>query len=516
MAKRQVILAILDGWGVGAKNDTNPIYMQGTPNLDYVRENFLMGSLQASSISIGLPWNEEGNSEVGHLTIGAGKILYQHYPRITLAIRDGSFAKNKALLDAFTHAKTNNSALNLIGLLTQGNIHASYEHLVALINMAKQNGLEKINLHLFTDGKDSNPKSFSTLLGKLRKDIPDGWTIGSIAGRFYGLDRDNHWDRTQLAYEAMTGTGPAGKSPEEAAQEAYSRNLTDQHIEPHTINPENCIQDKDAVIFFDFREDGIRQIAAAFLKPNFPEFPVKSFSNLYIATFTKYLDIFKAPVAFPSESVEMPLGRVLAENGKTQLRIAETEKYAHVTYFFNGYREKPFENEFRILVPSEKVTSHAEKPKMQALEITSRVTQAIREKSFDFILVNFANGDMIAHTGNYEAAKIAVKTVDESVGALVRATLENDAILIITADHGNAEVMMNAQTGEYTTTHDPSPVPIYLVGNEFTRPKNQGEINLAEGEISGILSDIAPTVLELLGIPKPAEMTGQSLLKLLQ
>ena len=212
----------------------------------------------------------------------------------------------------------------------------------------------------------------------------------------------------------------------------------------------------------------------------------------------------------------MPLGRIIAENGKTQLRIAETEKYAHVTYFFNGYREKPFENEFRILVPSEKVSSHAEKPKMQALEITARVTQAIREKSFDFILVNFANGDMVTHTGNYEATKIAVKTVDESVGALVRAALENDAALIITADHGNAESMMNPRTGEYTNTHDPSPVPIYLVGNEFTRPKNQAEINLAEGEISGILSDIAPTVLELLDIPKPAEITGQSLLKLLQ
>ena len=515
MSKRQVILAILDGWGVGAKNDTNPIYTQGTPNLDYIKENFLMGSLQASGISIGLPWNEEGNSEVGHLTIGAGKILYQHYPRITLAIRDGSFAKNKALLDAFAHAKNNNSALNLIGLLTEGNIHASFEHLVALISAAKLNGIQKINLHLFTDGKDSAPKSFLTLIGRLQKDIPDGWAIGRIAGRFYGLERDNHWDRTQLAYEAMTGAGPTGKTAEEVTLEAYARNLTDQHIEPHTINSENCIKDNDAIIFFDFREDGIRQIASAFLLPDFSKFQVKPTSNLYIATFTKYLDIFKAPIAFPSETVEMPLGRVLAENGKTQLRIAETEKYAHVTYFFNGYKEQPFQNEFRILVPSEKVISHAEKPKMQAVEITARVAQAIREKSFDFILVNFANGDMVAHTGNYEAAKIAVKTVDESVGTIVRATLENNAILIITADHGNTEAMMNPRTGESTTTHDPSPVPIYLIGNEFAKPKTQTEVNAAESQISGILSDIAPTVLELLEIPKPAEMTGQSLLKLL-
>ncbi len=516
MTKRQVILAILDGWGVGAKNDTNPIYTEGTPNLDYVKENFLMGSLQASSISIGLPWNEEGNSEVGHLTIGAGKVLYQHYPRITLAIRDGSFAKNKALLDAFDHAKKNNSAINLIGLLTEGNIHASYEHLVYLIGIAKQNGTAKINLHLFSDGKDSAPKIFVPLLNLLKKDIPEGWTVGSIAGRFYGLERDNHWDRTQFTYEAMIGNGPTGKTIEEVAQEAYDKNLTDQHIEPHTIDPENCIKNNDAVIFFDFREDGIRQIASAFLEPGFSRFPVTAFSNLYIATFTKYLEIFNAPVAFPSETVEMPLGRVLAENGKTQLRIAETEKYAHVTYFFNGYKEQPFENEFRILVPSEKVISHAEKPKMQAVEITSRVVQAIREKSFDFILVNYANGDMVAHTGNYEAAKIAVKTVDESVGALIRAALENDAILIVTADHGNTEIMMNPRTGESTTTHDPSPVPVYLIGNEFARPKVQTEINMIEGQISGILSDIAPTILELMEVPKPAEMTGQSLLKLLQ
>ncbi len=516
MSKRQVILAILDGWGIGAKNDTNPIHTQGTPNLDYVKENFLIGSLQASGISIGLPWNEEGNSEVGHLTIGAGKILYQHYPRITLAIRDGSFAKNKPLLDAFAHAKNNNSALNLIGLLTEGNIHASYEHLVYLLNIAKQNGVSKINLHLFTDGKDSAPKSFPSLIGRLQKDTSGGWTVGSISGRFYGLERDNHWDRTRLAYEAMTGSGPAGKTAEETAQEAYSRNLTDQHIEPHTINPENCVKNNDAVVFFDFREDGIRQIAGAFLAPDFSEFQTKPLSNLYIATFTKYLDSFNAPVAFPSEKVGMPLGRVLAENGKTQLRIAETEKYAHVTYFFSGYKEQPFQNEFRILVPSEKVISHAEKPKMQAVEITARVTQAIQEKSFDFILVNFANGDMVAHTGNYEAAKIAVKTVDESVGAIVRATLENGAVLMITSDHGNAETMMNPRTGESTTTHDPSPVPVFLIGNEFSRPKAQTEVNAAESQISGILSDIAPTVLELLDIPKPAEMTGQSLLKLLQ
>lgn len=513
---KKIILTIMDGWGIGPKNETNPIYTQGTPNLDYVKEAFLMGSLQASGISIGLPWNEEGNSEVGHLTIGAGKVLYQHYPRITLAIRDGSFAKNKALLDAFDHAKKNSSGLNLMGLLTEGNIHASFEHLVALIMLAKENNVPKINLQIITDGKDSTPKSTLSLIEKLRSRTGDIWKIGSIAGRYYGLDRDNHWDRTQLSYGAMTGTGAAGKTVEQVLQEAYDRNLTDQHVEPHTIDAESCIRENDAVIIFDFREDGIRQIAGAFLEQNFSRFPIQAFSNMYIATLTKYLDIFTAPVAFPSEAIDMPLGRVLSENGKNQLRIAETEKYAHVTYFFNGYKEQPFPNEYRILVPSEKVVSHAEKPKMQAEEITARVAAAIQEKSFDFILVNYANGDMIAHTGNYEATKIAVKTIDDSIGVLVRAALENDAILIITADHGNTESLINPRTGEATTTHDPSPVPFYLVGNNYVRAKNPGEIDQIESQTVGILADIAPTILELMEIPKPKEMTGQSLLGLLE
>ncbi len=513
---KKIILAILDGWGIGAKNDTNPIYMQGTPNLNYAKENFLSGALQASGISIGLPWNEEGNSEVGHLTIGAGKVLYQHYPRITLAIRDGSFAKNKALLDAFTHAKTNNSSLNLIGLLTEGNIHASFEHLVTLIMLAKENSVPKINLHLFTDGKDSELKSSLSLIEKLRYRTGGGWGIGSIAGRFYGLERDNHWDRTQLTYDAITGAGRTGKTVEQVIQEAYGRSLTDQHVEPHTIDQDSCIKENDAVIFFDFREDGIRQIASAFLLENFSQFPIRSLANLYIATLTRYLDIFKAPVAFPAESVDMPLGRILSENGKTQLRVAETEKYAHATYFFNGYREQPFPNEFRVLVQSEKVVSHAEKPKMQTAEITARVTQAIQEKSFDLIVVNYANGDLVAHTGNYEAAKIAIQTVDAAIGTLIKATLENDAILIITSDHGNAELMVNPKTGEVTTTHDISPVPIYIVGNNFVRQKSLAEAEMIEKETVGMLSDIAPTILELMGIPKPKEMTGQSLLSLLQ
>jgi 2,3-bisphosphoglycerate-independent phosphoglycerate mutase len=514
MAKRQVILIILDGWGIGQKNDSNPIYAQGTPNLDYIKQNFLISSLQASGISVGLPWHEEGNSEVGHLTLGAGKVLYQHFPRITLSIRDGSFTKNKIFLDAFKHVKKYGSSLNIAGLLTQGNIHASFEHLAAFIQLAKENNVPKINLHIFSDGKDSEPKSVLKLYKKLVEET-DGWRIGSVSGRYYALDRDGHWDRTQQVYEAMAGGGLTAENIEEIAESTYAKNLNDQFIEPRIINPEAAIKDNDALIFMDFREDSIRQIAGAFILPDFSEFPVKKFANLYIGTMTHYSDKFNVPVAYPPESVDNPLAKVLADNGKTQVHIAETEKYAHITYFFNGYKEQPFSNEFRIIIPSHRVAFHAEKPEMQAEEITSRLFQIIKEGAFDFVVANYANGDIVAHTGNYEAAKIAVKTIDKAMGTLVQVALENNAVLIITSDHGNLEVMIDLKTGEPTTTHDSSPVPIYIVGNEFVKSKSLQKAELLEKETVGILSDVAPTILELMQIPKPKEMTGESLLKIL-
>lgn len=516
MSKRQVILVILDGWGIGAKNETNPIHAQGTPNLDYIKSVFLAGSLQASGISVGLPWNEEGNSEVGHLTIGAGKILYQHYPRITLAIQDGSFQKNQAFLDAFAHAKKNKSALNLAGLITEGNVHASLSHWTALINLAKEQKVPKINLHLFSDGKDSDPKSFLKLLQRLNTDAPGEWQIGSLSGRYYALDRDGNWNLTQQTYEAMAGAGPKGKSAEELVIATYRKNLNDQQVQPTVIDPEAAIQNNDALIFLDFREDSIRQIASTFILKDFKEFPVKSFSNLYIATMTNYTGQFNVPVAYPPEKITNPLSKVLADNGKTQLRIAETEKYAHLTSFFNGYQENPFPNEYRVLIPSKRVANYNEKPEMRAMEITERAQRAIEENAFDFIAINYANGDIVAHTGDFNAAKAAVKIIDEAVGLLIRSALKNNAILVITADHGNLEIMTNPKTGEPTATHDTSPVPIYIIGNEFVKQKKPTEVAMAEKETVGILSDVAPTILELIGIPKPEEMTGQSLLKLLQ
>ena len=516
MKKRQVILVILDGWGIGPKNESNPIYSQGTPNIDYIKANFPIGALQASGISAGLPWNEEGNSEVGHLTIGAGKVLYQNFPRITISIQDKSFDKNKIFLDAFEHAKKNKSALNLAGLITEGNVHASFDHIAHLINLAKAEKVPKINLHIFTDGRDSRPKSALELIQKLRDETGGGWEVGSISGRFYALDRDKHWDRTQETYNAMTGTASAAANIDEAVKNAYDKGYNDEYPEPRVINPDACVKDNDALLFFNFREDRARQIASAFIVENFSEFPVKKFSNLYIATMTEYSKDIKAPIAFPRQNVENTLAKTISDSGKTQLHIAETDKYAHVTYFFNGYKEQPFPGEYRVLVPSQKVISHAEKPELQANEITARVLQAINEKSFDFIVVNYANGDLVAHTGNYDASKMAVKIIDESVGSLVRAALESDSTLVITSDHGNMENLTDEKTGQPTTKHDASPVPVYLIGNGFAKPKSKAEIEMSEKETIGIISDIAPTVLELMDIPKPKEMTGQSLLKLLQ
>ena len=464
-------------------------------------------------MGVGLPWNEEGNSEIGHLTIGAGKVIYQHFPRISAAIRKGDFFKNEILLKAVEHAKKNNSSVNLIGLLTEGNVHASLGHLLALIKLAKENSAPKINLHLFIDGKDSAPKSLFNILMKL------GESPATISGRYYALDRDKHWDRTEKAYNVLTGNGPTVDDLESYVKKYYDRGLSDEFIEPVIVqkDPENFIKDNSAIIFFDFREDSIRQIAESFISPEFDKFPIKKLDNLYIATLTHYSDRFSVPVAFPPETVENPLGKVLADNKKNQLRIAETEKYAHITYFFNGFKDQPMAGEFRVLIPSKNVPRHDEYPEMMASELTGRVLQAIEERGFDFILVNYANPDAIAHTGNFEAALKAIETIDSQIEKLMKAILEQNGAMIITSDHGNAENMVNPKTWLPETKHDSSPVPIYLIGKEFrTRPKTDAEIDSLEKNTVGILSDVAPTILELLGIKKNPEMTGQSLLKRLR
>ena len=519
MSKRTVVLIITDGWGIGRDDPTNPVYIAKPKTINYIKANYLSGSLQASGIAVGLPWNEEGNSEVGHLTIGAGKVLYQHYPRITLAIEDKSFFDNKVLTAAFNHAIKNKSAVNLIGVLSEGNIHASIEHLVALVDAAKKKKVPLIKLHLFADSKDSPPKGFLKLLDNLNQQIGKSPTVklASLSGRYFSMDRDHHWDRTKEAYDALLGEKELNQDLTAYINHQYERGLKDDFIAPTCLGEElNPIRDKEAIIFFNYREDSIRQIAAPFTLKDFKEFKTIPLKNIYLVTMTNYSEHFKAQVAFPAEKVINPLGKVLADNNKIQLRVAETEKYAHVTYFFNGFKDKLFKNEFRILIPSRNIIHHDEHPEMMASEISNRIIQAIEEKEVDFIVGNFASPDIIAHTGNFDAAIEAIKVVDDQLDKIMKAALAHNAILIITADHGNIERMINPLTGKVETKHDTSPVPFYLIGQEFKRAKTPATVRKIENETIGMLSDIAPTILGLMKIKKPPEMTGQNLFNQLQ
>ena len=511
MSKQPVILAILDGCGEGQQNETNPIYMAEPKNFDYLRANFPSGLLQASGISVGLPWGEEGNSEVGHLNLGAGRIIYQYLPKIDLAIRDESFFKNPALKSAFEHAKKNNSSVNLVGLMGDGNVHSSFEHIEALVEFAVKENISKINLHLFTDGRDSAPTSTINLLTRLPKEA----TLASIGGRFYGMDREGYWDRTQKAYSVIVGEGPISADAEAYIKSSYANKKTDEYIEPTRVK-EGCeIKDNDTIIFFNFREDRTRQIASVFADKNFQKFPVKKFNNLFVTTMTPYDKNISAAVVFTNEPITNCLGKVLADNGKNQIRITETQKYPHITYFFNGLEEKPFLNEYRVLIPSRPIVKQDEHPEMMAAEIANRTVESIMEDAFDFVLLNFANFDIIAHTGNYDACIKAVKTIDEQLGKIIKIVLETDATLIITSDHGNMEKVIDEKTGNIETRHDASPVPIYLVAKRFMRSRTKEEILRSKRENIGILADVAPTILELMHISQPKEMTGQSLLKFL-
>jgi 2,3-bisphosphoglycerate-independent phosphoglycerate mutase len=506
--KKNVLLVILDGWGIGQLDESNPIYKARPQTIQEIKRRFPLGGLQASGIAVGLPWGEEGNSEVGHLTLGAGKILYQHFPRISLAVRDGSFFKNQVLKNAFNHARKNNSNVHLIGLLSAGNVHSSFEHLAALLEMAKQENFNRVYLQLFTDGRDGPPKSAAGLLKNLNPEI-----LASLSGRFYALDRTRHWERTEAVYKVLTGNGKIVSDYQKILTETYERNFNDAFVEPVIIGSPHPIQDNDAAIFFEFREDSPQQLVAAFADPDFKNFPVKKFSNLHLVTMTRYDEKFNLPVAFPPETINKPLGKILAENDKIQLRIAETEKYAHVTFFFNGYHKEPFTNEYRILVPSLNVPRYDQSPEMMAKAITDRALNSVNENIYDFILINYANPDSIGHTGNYEAALKAISVVDQEIGRLLKIVMaQPDTTMIITSDHGNIERMIDPLTGLIETKHDPNPVPFYLVGKNFERVKTDAEISKAENRIIGTLADVAPTVLNLLNLPQPSEMTGENLL----
>jgi len=508
--KNAVILMILDGWGIGQENQANPIYATHPPTIEYIKNNYPSGSLQASGIAVGLPWGEEGNSEVGHLTMGVGKVIYQHYPYITLAIREGRFFTNPTILAALDHVKQNHSKINLVGLIGEGNIHSSREHVEALIQMVRQYGVD-FAIHAITDGRDGRPSSAMEFLAKLPAE-----NLASVMGRFYGMDRDRHWNFTQQAYQTMVGQGPslALSQLQEHIQRTYDKDLNDEYITPVTIEGGvRAIKDGDAVFFFNFREDRMRQIVESFVTPSFAEFPTAPFKNLFVASMTQVRGDLNMPVAFPPQNIGTSLGKILSENDKSQLRVAETQKYAHVTFFFNGLVDKAYPNEYRILIPSRTVPRQDQDPEMMAPTITTRLTQAIEEHTFDFILVNYANPDMVAHTGNYEACKKAVAIIDRELNHVIRSVLETDATLLVTADHGNIERVANPLTGEPETKHDISPVPVYLVGKRYFRPQNPAAVREHEHATMGMLADIPPTILELFGIPQPPDMTGTSLLR---
>ncbi len=504
--KRPLALIILDGWGIGLRSESNPLHMARLPHMNDIARRFPTASLQASGISVGLPWGEVGTSEVGHLTIGAGRVIYQYLPRISMAIEDKSFFKNPALASVFRHAEKGNRTVHLVGLLTEGTVHASLAHLKALLRMA-EGAKVQVKLHLFADGMDSSPKLALKLLTQIPRD-----KVATLTGRAYAMNHDENWPLTQKTYECLTKQGEASSEPlETALKNVYARNGSEAFLPPTRLLPHAGIAAGDGVIFFNFREDGMRQLARAFADPAFKEFPREQIANLAVATMTNYDERIKAKVAFPPEEVREPLGASVSKAGKNQIRIAETLKYAHITYFFNAYRETPFPNEYRVLIPSAHNPRLEEYPEMMASAIGDRAVESLQSGAFDFILVNYANADAIAHTGNFEACVAAAEVIDREVGRLILAAETAGAILLITSDHGNIETVINPRSGAAETQHNLNPVPLYLVGKEFEGKSFEGGDDPQEP--LGILSDIAPTVLALMGIPAPAEMTGKSLLR---
>lgn len=518
---KPIVLVVLDGWGINNISQENILKEVHLPTIEKLRRYYPMTTLQASGISVGLPWGEVGNSEVGHISLGAGKIIYQNLPKISLAIQDGTFFVNPVLLSAMQKVNQKRSSLHLMGLVGEGSVHSYYEHIYALLEMAKIQGVKNVFLHAFTDGRDSPPtsgtKSLTSILNKMQA-IGIG-KIASICGRNWAMDRNNNWDRIEKAYRLLTeGKGNFTNDPIKYLQDSYAREITDEYIEPAVVAEKSpvLIQENDSVIFFNFREDRARELTKAFVLPGFEKFPRPKRLQIEFVTMTEYEKDLPVSIAFPKEEAQQGLGEVLSRKKFKQLRIAETEKYAHVTYFFNGGKEDPWPNEDRILIPSPSVSSFDQIPEMSAPIITDKVIEVIEQNKYDFILVNYANADMIGHTGKKEPCIKAVQAIDKSLSILIPAVIKTNGCLLITSDHGNIEEIKNLHTGQIDTEHSSNPVPLWLVTPHNHRLKKEEEILHQESEIGGILSDVAPTILDIMGIEKPKEMSGESLLPLLK
>ncbi|MFC1562837.1 2,3-bisphosphoglycerate-independent phosphoglycerate mutase [candidate division KSB1 bacterium] len=508
MEPKKVFFIIMDGFGIGEDNEYNATKVANTPNLDKIRENSLYTQLSASGTDVGLPKGIMGNSEVGHLNIGAGRIVYQDIVKIDRMIEDGSFFRNEVLLKLMNNTKSNNSSLHLIGLVSDGCVHSSLEHLRAILETAKREDVKNVFLHAFTDGRDTAPKSGIGFIKDVERDMKEIGVgrIATVMGRYHGMDRDNRWERIEKAYRTLVnGEGKMFSSAEEAVSDSYKNDVTDEFIIPSIIvddgKPVSTLENGDSVLFFNYRADRARQLTRAINEEGFDEFQ-RVRKNVFYATMTIYDESFDFPVIFPSESLTNILGEVLSKNGIPQLRISETEKYAHVTYFFNGGGEKPFKLEDRILIPSPKIATYDLQPEMSAYELTERALKEIKEDKHVVSVLNFPNCDMVGHTGVFKAAVRAVETVDECVGKLVKANEERGAVTIISADHGNSEKMWDFENNLPHTAHTTNPVPFFVLNFN-------GNAKIRE---HGILADIAPTILHILGISLPDEMTGKSLL----
>ena len=502
--KKPVVLCIMDGYGKNDSDYGNAIAMAKKPNLDKLMAEYPMTYIGASGLDVGLPDGQMGNSEVGHTNIGAGRVVYQPLTRITKAFEDGDAEKNPALKGAMDNAK--GKALHLIGLVSPGGVHSHSEHLYHLLQMAKNNGVENVYVHALLDGRDVPPSSAVEYLNELEdkmKEIGVG-KIASVMGRFYAMDRDNIWDRVEKAYNAMVlGEGVEGCCPVQAIKDSYTNGVTDEFMLPTVCDKNGMVGENDSVIFFNFRPDRARQITRAFVEEGFSGFErKKGFFPLNFVCMAQYdATMPNVSVAFPPEALEMTFGEYVSKMGKTQLRIAETQKYAHVTFFFNGGEEKTFEGEDRILIKSPDVETFDMKPEMSAYEVTDSVVEAINSDKYDAIILNYANCDMVGHTGVFDAAKAAVEAVDECVGRTVEAVLAKGGAAFITADHGNADKMYEAD-GSPFTAHTTNPVPFILVNADPSYKLRE----------NGCLADIIPTLIELMGMEQPAEMTGKSLL----
>jgi 2,3-bisphosphoglycerate-independent phosphoglycerate mutase len=522
MVKKTIIMAILDGWGVGNKDISNPIFSAKPQTIEHIKRTYAAGALQASGIAVGLPWGEESNSQVGHLMLGAGKIVYQHFPRISISIKNGSFFTNEAIGNAFEHARMQNSNVHFVGLLTEEHVHASIDHLIALFSYADkvQFPRERIVLHIIVDHQENCRERFASSLTKLQDAVGNNIYIGSISGSYFAMDTDKHWDRTHEAYSTLTDKHEGEAVSLAGLLDSYdSRALSYTYIKPVLLDPAKNIANNDGVIFFNFRESSMRQLAHMFIDPTVAyteshertSIPAPK-ENLYITTFTEYHKTFPVAVAFPQDNIDDPLGNVLSRHGKLQLRLAETERYPHVTFFFNGLRQAPFKNEYRVLIPSRNIPDQRAHPEMMAEEVTARALTAINERAYDFILINYANADVMARTGDFAATTKAIQTIDTQIKKLMDAALATDGVLVITAGHGNAERVLDPLTGIPEVKNDADSVPIYVVGKEFARAKDPSTIPSIEHENVGVLSDVAPTILALMDIPKPEDMSGINIL----